>query len=64
MVELRDAILSQRQKALGAEQPVSSPETIGGGAEILTEIRDIIGRIEAQGRTEGEHSAHWHQETQ
>ena len=51
-VEFRDAILLQRQKVLDAEQPTASLKATGGAAEILTEIRDILARIEAQGRTD------------
>ena len=47
--QFRDAVLRQRQKALDAEQSTDSPAS--GGAEgvtgILTEIRDILARIEA-----------------
>ena len=48
-VEFRDAVLRQRQVVLNAEQAAESPET-GGVADILTEIRDILARIEAKGR--------------
>jgi len=48
-VALRDAILSQRQKVLDAERPADSSESTGEATEILTEIRDILARIEAQG---------------
>ena len=47
-VEFRDAVLRQRQVVLNAEQAAESPET-GGVADILTEIRDILARIEAKG---------------
>ena len=46
--EFRDAVLRQRQVMLNAEQAAESPET-GGVADILTEIRDILARIEAKG---------------
>ena len=49
-VALRDAILSQRQKVLDAERPAASSESTGEATEILTEIRDILARIAAQGR--------------
>ena len=55
-VEFRDAILRQREAALGGEaspapaQPqAGSPDT----AELLTEIRDILTRIERQGSSSG-----------
>ena len=55
-VEFRDAILRQREAALGGEAspapappPTGSPET----AELLTEIRDILTRIEQQGSRGG-----------
>ena len=47
-VEFRDAVLRQRQVVLDAAQAAESSET-GGVAEILTEIRDILARIEAKG---------------
>ena len=46
--EFRDAVLRQRQVVLDAEQAAESSET-GGVAEILTEIRDILARMEAKG---------------
>ena len=52
-VEFRDAILRQREAALGgeasptpAQPPTGSPDT----AELLADIRDILTRIEKQGR--------------
>ena len=49
-VEFRNAVLRQRQEALGSEQGSGSRNTVAGAAELLTEIRDILARIEAQGR--------------
>ena len=49
-VEFRNAVLRQRQEALGSEQDGDSRNTAAGAAELLTEIRDILARIEAQGR--------------
>ncbi len=56
-VEFRDAILRQREAALGgeaspapAQPPTGSPDT----AELLSEIRDILTRIEQQGSSSGE----------
>ena len=52
-VAFRDAILLQRQKMLGAEPTADSPAApeppASGTAELLTEIRDILARIEAKG---------------
>ncbi len=49
-VEFRDAILLQRQKVLGAEPTAAPPKAAAGGTtELLTEIRDILARIEAKG---------------
>lgn len=48
--EFRDAVLSQRQRVLGAEDAPESPTAFDGTAEILSEIRDILARIEEQGR--------------
>lgn len=48
--EFRDAVLSQRQKVLGAEDAAESPTSFEGTAEILSDIRDILARIEEQGR--------------
>ena len=47
-VDFRDAVLQQRQKALGSEEPSDAPRG-GGDSEILIEIRDILKRIEEQG---------------
>ena len=49
-VEFRNAVLRQRQEALGSEQGSGSRNTAAGAAELLTEIRDILARIEAMGR--------------
>ncbi|MCE2463393.1 MAG: PH domain-containing protein [Dehalococcoidia bacterium] len=50
-VEFRDLILRQRQKVLGSGEALPAPAGPAGPApEILTEIRDILARIEAQGR--------------
>lgn len=48
---LRNAILHQRQVALGAEPSEDTPRaaaTAGDATELLTEIRDILARIEAR----------------
>ncbi len=49
--EFRDAVLRQRQKALDAEQSADPPAPGGAGgiADILSEIRDILARMEARG---------------
>ena len=53
-VELRDAILRQREMALGGEA-ASAPAPAAAGSvettELLAEIRDILTRIERQGRS-------------
>ena len=49
-VEFRNAVLRQRQEALGSEQGAGSHDTAAGAAELLTEIRDILARIDARGR--------------
>ena len=49
--QFRNAILRQRQVALGAEPAEDAPRTsgaMGNATELLTEIRDILGRIEAK----------------
>ena len=51
----RDAVLMQRQKVLGGED-VGEPRAVAvasGSDEILAEIRDILARIEQQGRQSG-----------
>ena len=49
--EFRDRILRQRQRAVeGEEAPAAAPTTGAAAPEVLTEIRDILSRIEAQGR--------------
>ena len=49
--EFRDAILRQREASLSAEAPAAPTAAASGDtAAILTEIRDILTRIEAQGR--------------
>ena len=50
--EFRDLILRQRQKVLSGEEARQAPaaELAGSTSELLTEIRDILARIEAQGR--------------
>ena len=50
-VEFRDAILRQRQAVLGGgESPAPAPATApsAGDGQILTEIRDILARIEGK----------------
>ena len=52
-VEFRDAILRQREAALGGEAPsapAQSPSGSPDSAQLLAEIRDILARIEQQGR--------------
>ena len=50
-VEFRDLILRQRQKVLGSDEATQAPTGPAVSTpEILTEIRDILARIEAQGR--------------
>ena len=49
-VEFRNAVLRQRQQALDSEQGAGSPDGAAGATELLTEIRDILARIESQGR--------------
>ncbi len=49
-VEFRNAVLRQRQQALDSEQGSGAPKADAGAAELLAEIRDILARIEAQGR--------------
>ena len=46
--ELRNAILMQRQRVLGAEPEEDAPKAAVGAIELLTEIRDILARIEAK----------------
>ena len=48
----RDAVLRQRQGALDAEQPSDSASSAAGGdvAALLTEIRDILARIESKSK--------------
>ncbi len=46
----RDAVLTQRQKELGAEVSEDSQTGAGGDAlKVLTEIRDILARMERRG---------------
>ena len=53
-VEFRDRILRQRQKVLSGEEARQDPAAPTGAVpELLTEIRDILARIEAQDRREG-----------
>ena len=49
-VEFRNAVLRQRQEALGSEQGAGSPDAAAGTTELLAEIRDILARIESRGR--------------
>ncbi len=48
--ELRNAILRQRQRALGAEPAAAAPAPKAPDADaVLREIRDILARMEAKG---------------
>ena len=50
-VEFRDLILRQRQRVVGGEEAAAaSPAPAGAAPDVLAEIRDILSRIEAQGR--------------
>jgi len=46
--EFRNAILMQRQRVLGAEPDEDAPAPAGSATEPLTEIRDILARMEAK----------------
>ena len=46
--EMRDAILLQRQRVLDSEGTEGSPRTAAADADVLTEIRDILARMEAK----------------
>lgn len=46
--EFRNAILMQRQRVLGAEPDEDAPAPAGNATELLTEIRDILARMEAK----------------
>lgn len=49
VVEFRNAVLLQRQKAVGGgEETAGAPQTVEGAAELLAEIRDILARMENQ----------------
>ena len=49
--DFRDRILRQRQRVVGGEEAAAaSPAPAGAAPDVLTEIRDILSRIEAQGR--------------
>lgn len=53
-VEFRDRILRQRQKVLSGEEARQDPAAPTGAVpELLTEIRDILARMEARGRSDG-----------
>ena len=45
--EFRNAILMQRQRVLGAEPEEDAPTPAAGATELLTEIRDILARMES-----------------
>lgn len=47
-VEMRDAILRQRQKVLGGEAIPAAVSVPAGDTQLLAEIRDILARIEGQ----------------
>ena len=46
--EMRNAILLQRQRVMDAEQATESPQDAVADTTVLTEIRDILARIEAK----------------
>ena len=47
--EMRDAILLQRQRVLNAERTEESPRAaVAADTDVLTEIRDILARMEAK----------------
>ncbi|MCY3911967.1 MAG: PH domain-containing protein [Chloroflexi bacterium] len=46
--KFRNAILVQRQRVLGAEPDEDAPKPAAGTTELLTEIRDILVRMEAK----------------
>ncbi|MCY3784832.1 MAG: PH domain-containing protein [Chloroflexi bacterium] len=46
--EFRNAILMQRQRVLGAEPDEDAPTPATGTTELLTEIRDILARMESK----------------
>ena len=48
-VEFRDAVLLQRQRVLDAETSAAPAKAVGGTNELLTEIRDILARMETKG---------------
>ena len=51
-VQFRDAILRQRQQVLGAEVTTAAPahgSTPSDVTALLTEIRDILARMESKG---------------
>ncbi len=47
-LQFRDAILLQRQKVTGAEPAAAAPRPAVDATGLLTEIRDILARIEAK----------------
>lgn len=49
--KFRDAVLAQRQKVMGSEDGGTSQATQPGTDQLLTDIRDILTRIEDQGRS-------------
>ena len=55
VMEFRNAVLQQRQQAVAGEQPTPAAAAPPRGAaddatELLTEIRDILARMEQQAR--------------
>ena len=50
-VEFRDAILQERERSMEGVQPAVSPSPAASGDadSVLTEIRDILARIESKG---------------
>ena len=52
VVEFRNAVLLQRQKAVGGEETIGDPRKAEGAAELLAEIRDILARMEKQPRSQ------------
>ena len=50
VIDSRDVILLQRQNVIGTEETSDAQERQVADSEILVEIRDILKRIEEQGK--------------